>query len=116
MEKKHKVIESSKSLNNVRVVLKNLVFVIGLSPSLADPEGNSLGAYITFYHSEDATKAIQAVNNAYIDGRCLKASLGTTKYCSHFLAGLTCPKSDCLFLHELGEEEASFTKEDMQLG
>ena len=38
MEKKHKVIESSKSLNNVRVVLKNLVFVIGLSPSLADPE------------------------------------------------------------------------------
>ena len=23
---------------------------------------------------------------------------------------------DCLFLHELGEEEASFTKEDMQLG
>ena len=38
MEKKHKVIESRKSLTNVRVVQKNLVFVIGLSPRLADPE------------------------------------------------------------------------------
>ncbi len=23
---------------------------------------------------------------------------------------------DCMYLHELGEDEASFTKEDMQLG
>lgn len=38
MDKKHKVIESRKSLTNVRVVQKNLVFVIGLSPRLADPE------------------------------------------------------------------------------
>ena len=38
VEKRHKVIESRKSLTNVRVVQKNLVFVIGLSPRLADPE------------------------------------------------------------------------------
>ena len=28
-----------------------------------------------------------------------RASLGTTKYCSHFLAGLTCPKSVCVYVH-----------------
>ena len=38
MEKKHKVIESRKSLTNLRVVQENLLFVIGLSPRLADPE------------------------------------------------------------------------------
>ena len=38
VDKRHKVIESRKSLTNVRVVQKNLVFVIGLSPRLADPE------------------------------------------------------------------------------
>ena len=42
VEKRHKVIESRKSLTNVRVVQKNLVFVIGLSPRLADPEVNTL--------------------------------------------------------------------------
>ena len=46
VEKRHKVIESRKSLTNVRVVQKNLVFVIGLSPRLADPE---VHAYICTY-------------------------------------------------------------------
>uniref|UniRef100_A0A336MJ11 CSON000696 protein n=1 Tax=Culicoides sonorensis TaxID=179676 RepID=A0A336MJ11_CULSO len=27
-----------------------------------------------------------------------------------------CPKSDCMYLHELGDEEASFTKEEMHQG
>ena len=41
VERRHEVIESRKSLTNVRVVQKNLVFVIGLSPRLADPEVNA---------------------------------------------------------------------------
>jgi len=37
-QKKQKVTESRKHLANVRVVQRNLVFVVGLSPRLADPE------------------------------------------------------------------------------
>jgi len=146
--KKQKISENRKHLANVRVVQKNLVFVVGLSPRLADPDilkkpdyfgkfgkihkvvinhstqyagsqiqqGPSASAYVTYYKSEDALKAIQAVNNIYIDGRTLKASLGTTKYCSHFMKNQACPKSDCMYLHELGDDAASFTKEQMQQG
>lgn len=45
----------------------------------------------------------------------VKASLGTTKYCSYFLKSMQCPKPECMYLHELGDEAASFTKEEMQV-
>lgn len=51
-----------------------------------------------------------------IDGRLIKTSLGTTKYCSHFMKNQQCPKGDCMYLHELGDPEASFTKEEMHQG
>ena len=66
-------------------------------------QGPSASAYVTYLRSEDALRAIQAVNNIFIDGRTLKASLGTTKYCSHFMKNQPCPKNDCMYLHELGE-------------
>ncbi len=66
-------------------------------------QGPSASAYVTYYKSEDALRAIQAVNNIFVDGRTLKASLGTTKYCSHFMKNQPCPKQDCMYLHELGE-------------
>jgi len=145
--KKQKISENRKHLANVRVVQKNLVFVVGLSPRLSDAEvlrkqeyfgkfgkihkvvintstayagnqnqGPSASAYVTYYRSDDALRAIQSVNNIFIDGRTLKASLGTTKYCSHFMKNQPCPKPDCMYLHELGDEAASFTKEEMQQG
>ena len=51
-----------------------------------------------------------------MDNRTLKASLGTTKYCSHFLKSTYCPKVDCMYLHDFGEDAASFTKEEMSQG
>ncbi|XP_029471420.1 CCR4-NOT transcription complex subunit 4 isoform X2 [Rhinatrema bivittatum] len=144
-ERKQKISENRKHLASVRVVQKNLVFVVGLSQRLADPEvlkrpeyfgkfgkihkvvinnstsyagsqGPSASAYVTYIRSEDALRAIQCVNNVVVDGRTLKASLGTTKYCSYFLKNMQCPKPDCMYLHELGDEAASFTKEEMQGG
>uniref|UniRef100_A0A8C6T404 CCR4-NOT transcription complex subunit 4 n=1 Tax=Neogobius melanostomus TaxID=47308 RepID=A0A8C6T404_9GOBI len=144
-EKKQKVTENRKHLASVRVVQRNLVFVVGLSQRLADPEvlkrpeyfgkfgkihkvvinnstsyagsqGPSASAYVTYIRPEDALRAIQCVNNVVVDGRTLKASLGTTKYCSYFLKSMQCPKPDCMYLHELGDEAASFTKEEMQAG
>ncbi|KAL0964926.1 hypothetical protein UPYG_G00274540 [Umbra pygmaea] len=145
VEKKQKITENRKQLSSVRVVQRNLVFVVGLSQRLADPEvlkrpeyfgkfgkihkvvinnstsyagsqGPSASAYVTYLRSEDALRAIQCVNNVVVDGRTLKASLGTTKYCSYFLKSMQCPKPDCMYLHELGDEAASFTKEEMQAG
>ncbi len=55
-------------------------------------QGPSASAYVTYQRPEDTLRAIQAVNNIHVDGRTLKASLGTTKYCSHFLKGSQCPK------------------------
>lgn len=129
----------------MRVVQKNLVFVVGLPPRLADAEilkkheyfgkygkihkvvinpsttyagvqGPSASAYVTYVHNNDALRAIQSVNNITIDGRSIKTSLGTTKYCSHFMKNQVCPKPDCMYLHELGDTEASFTKEEMHQG
>lgn len=98
---------------------------------------------MTYIRGEDALRAIQSVNNIVVDGRTLRASLGTTKYCSHFMKNQACPKPDCMYLHEigkfllvsfklpcyylkciifpfssicLGDEAASFTKEEMQQG
>ncbi|XP_068725103.1 CCR4-NOT transcription complex subunit 4-like isoform X1 [Montipora capricornis] len=145
VQRKQKVTENRKHLANVRVVQKNLVFVVGLTQRLADPEllkrpeyfskfgkihkivvnnstnyagpqGPSASAYITYVKEEDAIKAIIAVCNTHLDGRMLKASLGTTKYCSYFLRNIPCPKTDCMYLHELGDGAGSFTKDDMQAG
>lgn len=62
-----------------------------------------LGAYVTYLKSDDALRAIQAVNNVTIDNRVIKSSLGTTKYCSHFMKNQPCPKGDCMYLHEYGK-------------
>lgn len=41
-ERKQKISENRKHLASVRVVQKNLVFVVGLSQRLADPEVSPL--------------------------------------------------------------------------
>ena len=144
-ERKVKVADSRRHLASVRVVQKCLVFVVGLTPRYADSDtlkrndlfgkfgkihkcvvnsntnyagatGHSASAYITYYKSEDALRAVQQTNNMVLDGKVLKSSLGTTKYCSQFLKGQVCNKVDCMYLHDLGEERASFTKEDMAMG
>lgn len=66
-------------------------------------QGPSASAYVTYQRSDDALRAIQTVNNIAVDGRTVKTSLGTTKYCSHFMKNQACPKADCMYLHELGK-------------
>lgn len=48
---------------------------------------------MTYIRPEDALSAIRFVNNIQVDGRTIKVSLGTTKYCSHFLKGTQCMKT-----------------------
>ncbi|KAJ2861620.1 transcriptional repressor general negative regulator of transcription subunit 4 [Coemansia aciculifera] len=152
-EREKREIESNnrRHLANVRVVQKNLVYVIGLPNNLAsddvstlrshdyfgqfgrinkivinrrqngsggssttsNPQHPSVGVYVTYATKEEATRAINAVDGSLLDGRVLRATFGTTKYCSYYLRNIPCQNPGCMYLHEPGEEADSFTKEDL---
>lgn len=76
-------------------------------------QNQSLGIYVTFDKKEDAQRCIQAVNGSKNGDRILKAQLGTTKYCSAWLRHEQCTNRNCMFLHELGDEEDSYTRQDL---
>lgn len=78
-----------------------------------DGQNQSLGIYVTFEKKEDAQRCIQAVNGSQNGDRILKAQLGTTKYCSAWLRHEQCTNRNCMFLHELGDEEDSYTRQDL---
>lgn len=132
-----------KHLSGMRVIQKNLVYVIGLNPNIPTEElhntlrgdqffgqygkiqkivinkrtnanGNpGLGVYVTFARKEDAARCISAVDGSINDGKYLRAAYGTTKYCSSYLRGHPCPNPNCMFLHEPGEEADSYTRQDL---
>ncbi|KAH8666370.1 hypothetical protein BX600DRAFT_380516 [Xylariales sp. PMI_506] len=78
-----------------------------------DGQPQSLGIYVTFEKKEDAARCIQAVNGSQNGDRVLRAQLGTTKYCSAWLRHEQCGNRQCMFLHELGDEEDSYTRQDL---
>lgn len=55
-QRKAKITENRKHLSNVRVVQKNLVFVVGLPPRLADPEVRYLHPNFFFKFTEKQNK------------------------------------------------------------
>ncbi|KAK3105465.1 transcriptional repressor general negative regulator of transcription subunit 4, partial [Teratosphaeriaceae sp. CCFEE 6253] len=127
----------------MRVVQKNLVYVTGLSPTsqedqllqtlrgeqyfgqygkivkivvskAKDPSNPaSVGVYVTFERKEDAQSCISMVNNSKNGDRTLRAQFGTTKYCSAYLRGETCTNRQCMFLHEPGEANESYSRADL---
>ncbi|KAL2015784.1 hypothetical protein VTK56DRAFT_4837 [Thermocarpiscus australiensis] len=78
-----------------------------------DGQNQSLGVYVTFEKKEDAARCIQAVNGSQNGDRILRAQLGTTKYCSAWLRHEQCTNRQCMFLHELGDEEDSYSRQDL---
>jgi hypothetical protein len=44
----------------------------------------------------------------------LRASFGTTKFCTFFLRGSECSNPDCLYLHSVGDDVDCFTLDQMQ--
>ncbi|KAK0703265.1 hypothetical protein B0T26DRAFT_657715 [Lasiosphaeria miniovina] len=79
----------------------------------SDGLNQSLDIYVTFEKKEDASRCIQAVNGSQNGDRVLRAQLGTTKYCSVWLRHEQCTNRQCMFLHELGDEEDSYTRLDL---
>ncbi|KAJ9181628.1 hypothetical protein P3X46_009740 [Hevea brasiliensis] len=74
---------------------------------------NSCCVYITYGKEEEAVRCIQSVHSFVLEGRTLRACFGTTKYCHAWLKNMPCSIPDCLYLHEYGAEEDSFTKDDL---
>jgi CCR4-NOT transcription complex subunit 4 len=48
-----------------------------------------------------------------IDNHVIRASFGTTKYCSFFLKGIECTNKECLFLHKWAEENDIIKRGDL---
>lgn len=76
----------------------------------------SASAYVTFVHKEDTLSCILALDGFYLDGRNIRASYGTSKYCSAFIKNVRCNNPECTYLHELGAAEDTFTKQEIQAG
>lgn len=73
----------------------------------------AVGVYVTFETKEAAEKCIKSVDGTSNYDTRLRAQYGTTKYCSAYLRGDTCGKKDCMFLHEPGDENESFSRQDL---
>ena len=130
-------------LKSVRVIQRTLIYVIGLSPNIAQepilsseayfgqygsikkiavnrsnpynsPSGLSFSAYINFTSEVSAILCVRAITGFTLHGREMSATFGTTKYCTSFLKNQKCHKPGCLYLHELGSKIDSFTREDIQ--
>lgn len=130
-----------RRLFDVRVIRRNLVYVVGLTPRFCKeaplretrifqkfgevlkihatpPKPNAAlvtgSAYVTFADEAAAARCIRGVDNTTLDGKTLRASFGTTKYCTSFLRGAPCVNKNCLYLHDSGvPARDSFTKEEM---
>ncbi|KAL3625936.1 hypothetical protein CASFOL_030465 [Castilleja foliolosa] len=136
--------EGRKQVESVRVIQRNLVYVVGLPLDFADEDllqrneyfskygnvlkvsisrtttgaiqqfaNNTCSVYITYSKEEEAVRCIQSVHGFILDGRPLKACFGTTKYCHAWLRNVPCTNQDCLYLHETGSQEDSFTKDEI---
>ncbi|KAF9244240.1 hypothetical protein BU15DRAFT_86156 [Melanogaster broomeanus] len=116
-ERKELEILGRRHLANVRVVQRNVVYVVGSVPDLQRKSGTPvLGLYITYHRREDAARCISTVDGAPSPGggrEVMRASYGTTKYCMAFLRGVSCSDHTCMNLHEWGDEKDCFTKEDL---
>ncbi|KAE8678931.1 hypothetical protein F3Y22_tig00111402pilonHSYRG00490 [Hibiscus syriacus] len=141
---KTKSSEGRKQLSTVRVIQRNLVYIVGLPLNLADEDilqrreyfgqygkvlkvslsrtaagaiqqfpNNTCSVYITYSKEEEVIRCIQSVHVFVLDGRPLKACFGTTKYCHAWLRNMPCNNPDCLYLHAIGSQEDSFTKDEI---
>ncbi|XP_024031778.1 uncharacterized protein LOC21394467 isoform X3 [Morus notabilis] len=141
---KTKSSEGRKQLSSVRVIQRNLVYIVGLPLNLADEEllqrreyfgqygkvlkvsmsrtaagviqqyqNNTCSVYITYSKEDEAIRCIQNVHGFVLEGRSLRACFGTTKYCHAWLRSVPCTNPDCLYLHEIGSQEDSFTKDEI---
>ncbi|RAL62617.1 hypothetical protein DID88_004464 [Monilinia fructigena] len=72
-----------------------------------------LGFTLRLLQKQDAERCITAVNGSPNGDRILRAQLGTTKYCSAYLRNEVCTNKQCMFLHEPGDNDDSYSRQDL---
>jgi hypothetical protein len=72
--------------------------------------------FIKTLSQEDTLACVLALDGFYHDGRNVRASYGTSKYCSAFIKNVRCNNPDCTYLHHMGDAEDTFTKQEIQAG
>lgn len=72
--------------------------------------GPSYSAYISYSLPIEASLAILAIDNIVFDEHTIRASFGTTKYCTYFLKNQECSNKDCLYLHCLSDDDDIINK------
>ncbi|KAF3556947.1 hypothetical protein F2Q69_00016858, partial [Brassica cretica] len=131
--------EGRKDLTGVRVIQRNLVYVMSLPFDLADEDrfqrreyfgqygkvvkvamsrtqagdiqlfpNDSCSVYITYSKEEEAIRCIRSVHQFALDGRILKYGM----FWDHEVLSCVVKKHECLYLHEIGAPEDSFTKDE----
>ena len=131
------------NLSKIRILQKNILYVIGLSYNLANSDilkqykflgqygkilkiivnkngynqnrqnETTYSAYITYSNIKEASLALLSIDNYFIDKNLIRASFGTTKYCNFFLKGIDCINRECLYMHEWTKENDMILREDM---
>ena len=127
----------------MRILQRNTLYVIGLSPNVAkedtlrrfeyfgqygrihtvtinkekafqsENQGLCFGAYLTFQTERETSLAMLAVDQFVFDGRLLHASFGRTKYCRFFLKGTNCLNHDCPYLHREAHPDNILAQEEI---
>ena len=130
--------QKMEELEDARIISKYLVYIIGLSSSILDkdklnkyeylgqygtiekiivnknsPHGPCYSAYVYFSKPSEASIAILSLDDNIIDNHLIRASFGTTKYCSSFLKWKECNNKECLFLHKWTEERDIIKRGDL---
>lgn len=154
--------QSSIDYFNIRVIQRNLVYVIGIPQRYADEDmlrrheffgqfgaikkiiiskrgymgdmsrhmecprpgerqqydlfkaaESTASAYVTFSNDIEAQRCIQEVDESMLDGRVIRCTYGTTKYCSFYLKGIPCQNNDCMYLHECKPPTDVLTKDEL---
>ncbi|XP_073000406.1 uncharacterized protein [Typha latifolia] len=146
--KKHKLqketlrlVDVQKDLSTVRVIRRDLVYIVGIPVNIADEEilkkkeylgqygkivkvligkvganqhfPDSCCVYVTFSKEVEALRCIQAINGYILCGRPLKASFGTTRYCRALLSNKPCRNANCLYVHSLVKQEDIYTRHEV---
>jgi hypothetical protein len=132
-------------LAGLRVIQRDLVYVIGIPAEIAHEEQlarheyfgqygpikkiavnhqiayaahqrtPTVSAYVTFCSADDAWECLFALEGFALGGHAMRASFGTTKYCSSFLGGQArCANPDCTYLHAAGDPADSFEKDEIE--
>ncbi|CAD8187969.1 unnamed protein product [Paramecium pentaurelia] len=138
-------LQNKTLLAEIRIICKNLIYVIGLAPTIAKEENildnmakskNQLQFraihlihlhMLPILHIEMNRKhqwqfqytlylKFMACERFPLYDRYVKASFGTTKYCTNFLKGQQCKIKDCVYLHQHPKDKEStqvIKKEEM---